>query len=59
MSRGTTMDVRKENYPVSWIKFAAILIVIVLTGAFFYIYWNYPFTDPWNDTLLYFSFPLV
>jgi hypothetical protein len=37
----------------------AILIVCLLTAAFFYIYWYYPFSGSWNDTLLNFSFTFV
>lgn len=37
----------------------AIVTVCLLTAAFCYIYWNYPFSGVWNDYLLNFSFTLV
>lgn len=53
------MTFMKRTYPPTKIKIAAVLFVSLLTAAFFYVYWNYPFSGHWNDTLLYFSFPLV
>jgi hypothetical protein len=53
------MTFMKRTYPPIIIKVAAVLLVSLLTAAFFYVYWNYPFSGHWNDTLLYFSFPLV
>lgn len=49
----------KQAYPYKMIMLRAVLTVIVLTGAFFYIYWNSPFSGDWNDILLNFSFTFV
>jgi hypothetical protein len=49
----------KHTHPAAKVTRWAILIVCLLTVAFFYIYWNYPFSGNWNDILLNFSFTFV
>jgi hypothetical protein len=48
-----------QKYPYTKIMLRAVLTVCLLTAAFFYIYWNYPFPGDWNDILLNFSFTFV